>query len=152
MKPSGAHTHPGMGGGGTALVVVAVIIAAAVAEPVAHAVSSFLRVFVEALDVIVVVVASAVSLAVVAGLVYFVARLRQRYLLRAAVLRSPQPSLIVRKSAEALSNQPLPLPELEGHHSLDGQRLDRNERADNQPLAIDRPEVSDYQAPVDWAS
>ena len=65
MKPSGAHTHPGMGADGAALVVLAVIIGAAVALPVTRAVSSFLRVAVDALEAVVIVAAAAASLAVV---------------------------------------------------------------------------------------
>lgn len=139
MKPSGAHTHPGMGGGSKALVVLAVVVGAAIAEPVAHAASSFLRVAVEALDVIVIVVASAVGLAVVAGLAYLVGQLRLRYLQRVAVLRSSQPPLVIRESAQAVSSTPEPVAEIEGRHDANGRQQVRHDPTDGQPLAIAPP-------------
>ena len=90
MKPSGAHTHPGTGGGRTALMVLAVIIGLAVATPIAHAASNFLRVAVDALEVVMIVAAAAVSLAVVARLVFFVARLRAQNRRQLALLQSQQ--------------------------------------------------------------
>jgi hypothetical protein len=38
MKPSGAHTHPEMGGGNRWLVILGAIVLAAIARPVAHAI------------------------------------------------------------------------------------------------------------------
>jgi hypothetical protein len=38
MKPSGAHTHPEMGGGNRRLVILGAIALAAIAGPVAHAI------------------------------------------------------------------------------------------------------------------
>ena len=84
MRPSGAHTHPGMGGGGgLALIVLAVILAAAIVEPVIHAVTSVLHVVVELLEVIAIVVGSLVGIAAAAGLVYLIARLRDHYVAHA---------------------------------------------------------------------
>jgi hypothetical protein len=94
--------------GGTAIVVLAVIIGAAIAEPVAHAVDGFLRVAVDALEVIVIVVVTAVSLAVVARLGYFVVRLHRQHVLQLPVHCSPQPPLANREFELALSSEPSP--------------------------------------------
>ena len=82
MKPSGAHTHPEMGGGGStaALLVVLAVVVVAIAEPVAHAASDVLHVVGVVLEVMAVVICSVVALAAMAGLVYLVARLRHHHL------------------------------------------------------------------------
>ena len=116
MKPSGAHTHPGMGGGGKALVVLAVIVGAAIAEPVARAVGNIARVTVEAFDVFVIVVATTVSLAVIAWLVYFVARLRRRYVEQLPLPRSQHPVLVSQEPAPELPNRAVPRAALHGNH------------------------------------
>ena len=95
-------------GAGTALVLVALILGAAVAEPAARAASNFLRVTVDAFEVVVVVVAASLSLAALAVLMYFTAWLRQRYIQRIAAPQVPKPLSVIQVSAEVVPSEPSP--------------------------------------------
>ncbi len=104
MKPSGAHTHPGMGGGpAVALVVVAAILAAAIAGPVAQAVGSLLHVVVDIVEIGLIAIGSAVGLVGLLGLVYVAGRLHLRYRAARRAVGYPEPRLVIRQQAEQVA-------------------------------------------------
>ena len=66
MKPSGAHTHPemgGRGGGNGCLVILGVLALAAIAGPVAHAIRDLIIVLATTVAVVLVVAGTAAVLA-----------------------------------------------------------------------------------------
>jgi hypothetical protein len=86
MKPSGAHTHPELGGGGSGsgwLVTLSAIALAAIAGPVAHAIRDLIMV----LGITVAVVLAAASMAAV--LTYRVRRRDARALAQRGVRALP---------------------------------------------------------------
>jgi hypothetical protein len=88
MKPSGAHTHPEMGGGGSGngwLVVLGAIALAATAGPVAHAIRDLVMV----LGITVAVVLAVAGTAAV--LTYRVPRRDARALTRRGIRALPTP-------------------------------------------------------------
>jgi hypothetical protein len=145
MKPSGAHTHPGKGGG-TALLVLAAIVGLAIAEPVARAVGSFLRVAVDALEALVIILAAAAAMAVLAKLVYFVALLRRRYAQQLATLQDPLPLPASHEPAQ-LPDRPAPLAKLESRLSRIERRLAGGGQAGDPLPAICPPPAGQYPVP-----
>jgi hypothetical protein len=88
MKPSGAHTHPEMGGGGSGngwLVILGAIALAAIARPVAHAIRDLIMV----LGITVAVVLAVAGTAAV--LTYRVRRRDTRALTRRGIRALPTP-------------------------------------------------------------
>lgn len=84
MKPSGAHTHPEMGGGGNGWIIILILIlVAAVAEPVAHAADDVIHVAVEVLKITLIVFAVAVGMAIAGLLAVSAVRIRRFLAVRA---------------------------------------------------------------------
>ncbi len=133
MKPSGAHTHPGMGGGGAALVVLAIIIGAAIVRPVAGAASGLLQVVIDVLEIVLIVIGSAIGLAAAAGLVYLVARLRYQHSQKTATV-SRQIPLVIKQSVDAGS----------ANHRNGIEQNIVGEQTHHQPLALDGPQKRLY--------
>ena len=108
MRRSGAHIHPGMGGRTTAafLIMLAVVILI-IARPIERAVSSLLHVLVDVIEVLLVVIVSAIGLVIVAGLVYLAGRLRLQYRahLRAIAGQTQSPIVLHQTAAQLGSSR-----------------------------------------------
>jgi len=101
MKPSGAHTHPEMGGGGRRLLLIVVaIVVLVIAKAAAHAVSTGLHVLGEFLEILGIIIASGVGLAVLAGIALLAFKVRNH--VRSTWTPAP-PRLVTRQAAEPVT-------------------------------------------------
>ena len=105
MRRCATPRGPGMGRSMLALVALATVVAIIIARPLAEAVSSLLHLVVEIVEVVLIIVASALGLAILCGLCYLAGVLRLRYLAgqRALAARAAV-GLVLHQTAEQVTD------------------------------------------------